>query len=272
MSRTVAKELTFEGVGLHSGAECRVVFYPSEGNGICFKTKNGIYKISEAVVEEDQRLTGFVFPDGTKIRTAEHMLAAISGMGVDNLLIESFGGEIPIFDGSAVMFAQAIRDTGFIGEKDTKFPAVSVPVCVDEGNRCVFAMPSDKLRITYVIDYSETPIAVQKVSYEINEQTFFDIISKARTFCLTAELDYLKANGLARGGSLDCAMVFAQDRLLNEEGLRMPLECATHKVLDLMGDLTLLGRIPVAHYVAVCAGHAVHDRLVEKLKRLIIAD
>lgn len=272
MGRTIAKELTFEGVGLHSGVECRVVFHPSEENGICFKTANGIYKISEAVVEEDQRLTGFVLPDGTKIRTAEHMLAAVSGMCVDNLIIESFGGEIPIFDGSAVKFAQAIKNAGFIGEKDMYSPSVSVPVCIDEGNRCVFAMPSDKCRITYVIDYSGTPIAVQKVSYEINEQIFFDIISKARTFCLTTELEYLKANGLAGGGSLGCAMVFANDKLLNEEGLRMPLECATHKVLDLMGDLTLLGRIPVAHYVAVCAGHAVHDRLVEKLKRLFKAD
>ena len=272
MGRTIAEQLEFKGTGLHSGAECRVILSPSSEKGIRFKTENGIYGISEAVVEEDQRLTGFVFPDGTKIRTAEHLLAAVSGMGIDDLLIESFGGEIPILDGSASVFAEAISETGCTGEKDRRVSAVSVPFCVDEGKRCVFAMPSDVLRITYIIDYSGTPIGVQKISYEINEKTFEETISRARTFCLTAELDYLKANGLAQGGSLDCAMVFAQDRMLNESGLRFPNECATHKVLDLMGDLTLLGVIPTAHYVAVCAGHAVHDKLVAKLKRALIFD
>ena len=271
MATTLAKPLSFEGVGLHSGAACCVTLLPCDNGGICFKTANDIYSITQAVVEEDQRLTGFVFPDGTKIRTAEHLLAAISGMEIDNVLIESQGGEIPILDGSAKLFASAINEAGLVGEKDTMTKFLSVPMFVDEGKRLIFAMPCDALRVTYVIDYSGTPIGTQKVTYEINKENFLSTISQARTFCLTAELDYLKANGLARGGSLDCAMVFAQDKMLNAEGLRMPLECVTHKVLDLLGDLTLLGKIPVAHYTAVCAGHAVHDKLVAKIRRIAVS-
>lgn len=270
MARTIADNIEFNGVGLHSGADCRVIMFPAEDGGIRFKTAAGIYSITEAVVEEDQRLTGFVLPDGTKIRTAEHMLAAISGMGIDNVLIESNGGEIPILDGSASVYVQAFAQTGFIGEKENQNPALSTAVFVDDGKRTVFAMPSKTLKITYIIDYSGTPIGVQKACYEITEDVFMNVISKARTFCLTSELDFLKSNGLARGGSLDNAMVFAEDKMLNESGLRFPLECVTHKIIDLLGDLTLLGRIPTAHYVAICAGHAMHDKLVDKLKRSVV--
>jgi len=270
MPRTIAGNIEFNGVGLHSGADCKVVMSPADDGGIRFKTANGIYSITEAVVEEDQRLTGFVFPDGTKIRTAEHMLAAISGSGIDNVLIESTGGEIPILDGSASVYVQAFKKTGFTGQRETKLPALSTPVFVDDGKRTIFAIPSKTLKVTYIIDYAGTPIAVQKASYEITEETFTNVISNARTFCLTAELDFLKSNGLACGGSLDNAMVFAQDKMLNEGGLRFPLECVTHKILDLLGDLTLLGHIPTAHYVGICAGHAMHDKLVEKLKRCVV--
>lgn len=270
MARTIASELEFSGVGLHSGLDCKVVLKPSDDGGIRFKTSGGVYYITDAVVEEDQRLTGFVFPDGAKIRTAEHMLAAISGMGIDNILIESTGGEIPILDGSASVFASAFANAGFVGEKDSCNPALSAPTFVDEGNRTVFAMPSKTLKITYIIDYADTPIGIQKASYDITEDTFLNVISKARTFCLTKELDFLKVNGLARGGSLENAMVFAEDKMLNSGGLRFPLECVTHKIIDLMGDLTLLGRIPTAHYIGICAGHSMHDRLVERLKRAIV--
>lgn len=270
MARTIADNIEFNGIGLHSGADCRVIMFPAKDGGIRFKTAGGIYSITEAVVEEDQRLTGFVFPDGTKIRTAEHMLAAISGIGIDNILIESTGEEIPILDGSASVYVKAFKEIGFVGERETKQPVLSMPVFVDDGKRTVFAMPSRTLKITYIVDYSGTPIGVQKVSYEITEETFANVISKARTFCLTSELDFLKSNGLARGGSLGNAMVFAEDKMLNEGGLRFPLECVTHKIIDLLGDLTLLGRIPTAHYVAICAGHAMHNKLVEKLKRSVV--
>lgn len=270
MARTIAAELTFSGVGLHSGADCKVVIKPAESGGICFKTQSCIYSITEAVVEEDQRLTGFVFPNGAKIRTAEHLLSAISGMGIDNILIESTGDEIPILDGSASVFARAFAKTGFIGERASARSVLSVPVFVDDGRSTVFAMPSKTLKVTYMIDYTGTPIGVQKASYNITEEIFLNVISNARTFCLTTELDFLKSNGLARGGSFENAMVFAQDKMLNDGGLRFPLECVTHKILDLLGDLTLLGRIPTAHYVGICAGHAMHDKLVEKLRRSVV--
>jgi len=271
MSRTLAKEISFRGIGLHSGADCRVALFPFD-SGVCFKTANGIYPITEVTVEEDQRLTGLKLPDGTIVRTAEHLLASIAGMGIDSVLIESNGGEIPILDGSASCFAQAIVSAGNRSTNSKRNTlSVPVPIAVDdaERGRFVIALPSDRLKITYIIDYSGTPIGMQRVSYDITPDNFLNIISKARTFCLTSEFDYLKSNGLAKGGSLENAMVFDGKSLLNPEGFRFQLECATHKVLDLLGDLSLLGTLPVAHYIAVCAGHEMHGKLVDKLKRVL---
>lgn len=216
-------------------------------------------------------MTGFALPDGTVIRTAEHMLASIAGMGLDSAVIDSEGGEIPILDGSAFPFAQAISEAGTVefGEKRPAC-AVTVPVVVDDVShrRFAAAFPSDKLRVTYVIDYSATPVGVQHADYEVTKETFLSTISRARTFCLTSELDYLKKNGLAKGGTLENAVVFGENGPVNKEPLRFPLECVTHKVLDLLGDIMLTGSVPVAHYAAVCAGHEVHDRLAAKIKRL----
>jgi UDP-3-O-[3-hydroxymyristoyl] N-acetylglucosamine deacetylase len=272
MSITLAKEISFEGTGLHSGAACSVELLPSDKGGLCFKTSNGIFPITDATVAEDQRLTGLKLPDGSTVKTAEHLLASIVGMGIDDIVIESIGGEIPILDGSASCFAEAIAAAGLKETAGSKYEAsVFVPVAVDDAKRgrSVVALPSDKLKITYIIDYSGTPIGIQHISYDITPEVFLNTISQARTFCLTSELDYLKANGLARGGSLENAMVFDDRSILNPDGLRFPLECVTHKVIDLLGDLALLGTIPTAHYVAVCAGHEMHGKLVDKLKRLL---
>ncbi|MEG1798627.1 MAG: UDP-3-O-acyl-N-acetylglucosamine deacetylase [Synergistaceae bacterium] len=271
-SRTIKNEIYMEGVGLHSGIKSKLTLIPYENCGINFKTKNGVFGISSAVVEEDSRLTGFRLPDGTVVRTAEHLLASLVGMSVNSVLICLEGEEVPILDGSAHEFALAVDSVGY-----SELPcecvkkSVNSPVCIEDeaGGRFISAAPSSKTRVTYVIDYSGTPIGVQKVSYDINEDVFLNTISRARTFGLTYELEYLKKANLARGGSLDNALVFDGESLLNEGGLRFPLECVTHKVIDLLGDLALLGYLPTASYTAICAGHGVHGKLVEKLKRVI---
>jgi UDP-3-O-[3-hydroxymyristoyl] N-acetylglucosamine deacetylase len=271
MSVTIKREIVLEGIGLHSGEHGRVALYPSDKPGIYFKTGTGLYSLTSAVVEENKRLTGFRLPDGTLVRTAEHLLGSIAGMGVDSIIIELAGEEVPILDGSALPFASAIDDAGIEirGEKK-RGKALMGPVFVEDTDRRRFvaAAPSDKLRITYVIDYSGTPIGTQRVCYDIEPDVFLATISRARTFGLTSEIDYLNKAGLAKGGSLDNCLVFDEKALLNEGGLRFPLECATHKVIDFLGDLILSGSVPVAHYIAVCAGHDMHGKLTNRLKRI----
>lgn len=275
MACTLQGEIEFSGVGLHSGESSKVLLRPCGREGIFFRTPVGDISISTAVVDEDNRLTGFRLRDGTKVRTAEHLLGAIVGMGLEGVIIELDGEEVPIFDGSAYPFAQKISETGTVEVGECAvLRHVSAPVVVDEpgSGRFVAALPSGETRITYVIDYPDVIIGTQRTSFVITEKSFLDIIAKARTFGLVSELDYLKNNGLAKGGSLDNAMLFDGERILNEGGLRFPLEAVTHKVTDLLGDLALLGFLPRAHYVAICAGHGIHGRLTDRLRRIFIRD
>jgi len=272
MCVTINKGIEFEGAGLHSGKLCKVTVSPSDKCGIYFETTAGLYPVTSAVVEENNRLTGFRLPDGTIVRTAEHLLGALVGMGVDSAIIRLYGEEVPILDGSAFCFASAIADAG-TGEKSGQRAPKKVlmsPVFVEDAERSRFAaaVPSENLKVTYVIDYSGTPIGTQRVCYNITPDVFFNTISRARTFGLTSELDYLAKAGLAKGGSLDNCLVFGEKTLLNEDGLRFPLECVTHKVIDLLGDLVFAGSIPAAHYIAVCAGHDIHGRLTNRIKRI----
>ncbi|MEK0453792.1 MAG: UDP-3-O-acyl-N-acetylglucosamine deacetylase [Synergistaceae bacterium] len=272
MSFTISAQIEFTGVGLHSGDISTVSVYPSQKEGIYFSTENGLFPLKSAHVEEDSRLTGFSLPDGTIVRTAEHLLAALTGLEIDSAVISLTGEEIPILDGSPHPFAMAFLKAGITeyGEKPRK-KALSVPIVIDDPykDRAIMALPSERLKVTYVIDYPGTPVGTQRASYIISPDVFLDRISKARTFGLTSELDYLKKSGLAKGGSLENALMFDENGLLNTCGLRFPLECVTHKINDLLGDLALLGSIPIAHYIGICAGHDLHGRLVNRIKRVI---
>ena len=272
MPRTISERIEFSGAGLHSGELSKVTVGPSREEGIYFSTKNGLFPISSAHVEEKSRLTGSRLPDGTVVRTAEHLLAAIAGLDIDSAVITLEGEEVPILDGSPYPFAIALYGAGIVefGEPAKK-RTIHTPIAIDDitGNRSIMALPSERLMITYVIDYPGTPVGTQRASYVITPEVFLERISKARTFGLTSELEYLKKNGLAKGGSLKNALMFDEKGLLNEGGLRFPLECVTHKINDLLGDLSLLGAIPAAHYIGICAGHDLHGRLVDRIKRVL---
>ena len=272
MSHTLSQGVEFTGIGLHSGEISTVSVHPSRKEGIYFSTGSGLFPITSAQVQEDSRLTGFSLPDGTIVRTAEHLLAALTGLEIDSAVISLTGEEIPILDGSPHQFAMAFLKAGITeyGEKPRK-KALSVPIVIDDPykDRAIMALPSERLKVTYVIDYPGTPIGTQRASYTVTPDVFLQRISKARTFGLTSELDYLKKKGLAKGGSLENALMFDEKGLLNEGGLRFPLECVTHKINDLLGDLALLGTIPTAHYIGICAGHDLHGRLVDRIKRVL---
>lgn len=272
MSATLCEKTEFSGIGLHSGEVSKVTVSPSPKGGVYFSTPNGLYPLTSAQVQEKDRLTGFRLPDGTVVRTAEHLLAALAGLDIDSAVISLEGEEVPILDGSPYPFAAAFFKAGIaeFGEP-AKRRAIHTPIVIDDigGDRSIMAFPSERLIITYVIDYPGTPVGTQRASYAITPEDFLERISKARTFGLTSELEYLKKKGLARGGSLDNALMFDEKGLLNEGGLRFPLECVTHKINDLLGDLSLLGTIPTAHYTGICAGHDLHGRLVDRIRRVL---
>ncbi len=268
--KTLKNEIKISGVGLHSGTEATVRLFPSELGGIRFRNKSGeLASAADAVVEEDRRLTGFSLPNGVSVRTGEHMLGAIVGMGLEAVEIFLDGEEVPIMDGSAFPFAEAINDAGLCDVPgEIKRRSLSFPIAVEEngGKRFLAAVPSEKLSVSYVIDYSGTPVGTQNVAYDVTRETFYNIISKARTFGLTSELDYLRRHGLVKGGSLENALVFDESGLLGGVSLRFPLECVTHKVIDLLGDLALAWPVPTAHYVAIAAGHSIHGKLAGRIR------
>ena len=269
--KTLKNEIRLSGVGLHSGSAAAVTLVPSEGEWINFVNQKGASSVTQAVIEEDSRLTGFSLPNGMTVRTAEHLLAAVAGMGLEAVDIHLEGQEVPIMDGSALPFAQAIRETGFRDNGKKSRPRfLATPLIAEENNgaRLMFAYPSEKLRVTYIIDYSGTPVGLQKFSCDITEENFYNIIAGARTFGLTSELGYLRQHGLAKGGSKENALIFDENGLVEGQQLRHPQECSIHKITDLLGDLTLSGPVPTAHYVGLASGHSVHAKLVRSLRAL----
>lgn len=272
MARTLSRSVNFEGIGLHSGEISSLTVSPSEKEGIFFSTANGLYPLTEAVVEEQNRLTGFRFPDGTAVRTAEHLLAALAGLEIGSAVISLCGEEVPIMDGSPRPFALALAEAGIVQfDGSSGASSLSLPIAVDDPGkkRLIMALPAERLRVTYVIDYPGTPVGTQCAAYFITPETFLEEISGARTFGFESELEHLRKAGLAKGGSLENSLLFNHAGLINKEGLRFPLECVTHKINDLLGDLMLLGSIPIAHYVALCAGHEMHRKLADRIRRVI---
>jgi UDP-3-O-[3-hydroxymyristoyl] N-acetylglucosamine deacetylase len=263
----------FEGAGLHTGRETMVTLSPLRGSeGVCFAYGGNRYSIREARTGDAPRNTTMVFPGGQTLSTVEHLLSAISGLELDDVLIEPDGPELPAMDGSALLFARRMSEIGFI-EKDLEYraPSVSVPVCVNAGKSGIAALPSDELRFTYVIDYPGTSLGTEMKDVVLTRATFLEEIAPARTFALLSEVEALRASGLALGGALDNAIVIGDDGPLNECGYRVERECAAHKILDLLGDLALCGFIARAHYICVCGGHKLHSKLADRLRGLFSA-
>ncbi len=272
--RTLATRLTFEGVGIHTGRPSRVTLSPlEEGAGVRFAFGARRYSIREAARELSRRNTTIVFPGGERLATTEHVLAAVVGMGLDDVLIEAEGPEIPILDGSALPFARAIAETSLCrGVEPAAVRALVAPVCLDAGRASIIALPSDALRLTYVIDYPGTALGTEMKDVVLAPAAFLEEIAPARTFALLAEVEALRASGLAQGGALENAIIIGDDGPVNDTGYRIPRECAAHKLLDLLGDLALAGPVARAHYICVCGGHALHAKLVERLRGLFPED
>jgi UDP-3-O-[3-hydroxymyristoyl] N-acetylglucosamine deacetylase len=267
--RTLACPAVFEGVGIHSGARAAVTVSPlPDDSGIRFKFGGNIYGITDARPSNARRSTSIVFPGGQSLRTVEHLLGTLAGLAIDDALIEAESGtELPILDGSALPYVKGLMKAG-IAEKDGAADEIAVlaPVCVEHGASSIAAVPSETLRVTYVIDYPGTSIGTVIKDALITPDSFAADVAPARTFALLSEVESLKKAGLAAGGNLENTLVFGEDGPLNGHSARMDGECAAHKILDLLGDLALAGSIATAHYICVRGGHLLHQRLAARLR------
>ena len=263
---TIQKEIHLSGVGIHSGKNVDLLLKPSTSGEIIFrrtdldnlelaldpkkiKTKNSTYLVSEEC----------------KIQTLEHLLAVLYMFGIDSLIIEINGGEVPIMDGSASPFAQAILNAGIMplpdGKKSIK---ITKPFSLEEKDAAFSFSPDSDFKITYSIEYDHPAIQRQELSLSLNLEDFIKEIAPARTFGFLKDVPALRAQGLAAGGSLDNAVVLDEKSVINGP-LRYPDEFVRHKILDLIGDLSLMGSPLIGHFKAERAGHSLHLKAIHFL-------
>ena len=270
--RTIARPVTYSGVGLHSGNQCHMTFVPAEANaGIRF-VRTDLDGQPEIVVDPDhvvgvERGTT-IGVNGTEVQTIEHVLAAIAARGIDNLVIELDAGEPPVADGSSLPFWKALEDAGTMElDAPRRTYRVEEPIFFEEGDVEITLLPSDRLQVSFSIDFDHPLVRHQFESFEITPEIFEREIAPARTFGFLHEIEQLKAAGLIRGGNLRNAIVIGDDKILNEDHLRFPTELVRHKILDLLGDLKVLNVDLKAHIIAHRSGHRTHLQLVRILKR-----
>jgi len=268
--KTIAKETSHTGMGLHTGCRTTITFKPAPpDSGISFIRKcNGkSYPIKvdvSSVMYAPRRTT--LGGDEVKVHTVEHILAAVAGVGIDNLNIEVDEEEVPEIDGSSLPFAKLLEQSGIVEqEKAKKFLRIKEAVSIRDGDIQLTAIPSDKLRISFTIDYGKTALDTQYASFEINKETFLKEIAPARTFCFEDEAKQLQTQGLGKGANFANTVVIGKGGVINGEP-RFKNEFARHKILDLLGDLCLLGCPFLGHIIAIKSGHTSNIKLIRKLK------
>lgn len=268
--KTIGKEISFTGISLHTGSLSTVVFKPAPVNsGIKFVR---IDLPDKPVIETNcDNVLGVIRgttlgKKNVSIHTAEHLLATFCGLGIDNLTIELNANEPPVADGSALPFVQILERAGVVEqEKERNYFTLPSPVRYSQDQVELIAFPSEELKITCVIDYRHPLLKSQYASFTITPEIFKREIAPARTFCFDYEIESLKKKGIAKGGSLDNTVVIGMDRIHNKEkSLRFADEFVRHKILDLIGDLSLLGKPLKAEIVAIRCGHS-HNIALTKM-------
>jgi UDP-3-O-[3-hydroxymyristoyl] N-acetylglucosamine deacetylase len=268
---TLASEFELSGVGLHSGEQTRVRILPAAvGEGRYFVRTDlpgaPIIPAKVEAVSQTALSTELTGTGDAQIRTVEHLLAALAGMGADNARIEVDGPEVPLLDGSALVWVEAIAQAGLVAQElvhpveNTQLSPIENPVWVRRGDAFVAALPAAETRFSYGIDFEEPAIGNQWYSWSPETEGFASAIAPARTFGLARQVDQLRQAGLIKGGSLENALVCDRSGWLNPP-LRFTNEPVRHKILDLVGDLSLLGTWPTAHYLAYKASHNLHVQL-----------
>ena len=259
-------------MGVHTGQRVRLAIRPAPtGTGIVFirtdvtDRDNRIRVTGDAVV--DARLNTMIEnAAGVQLSTIEHLMAAFCALGVSNAIVEVDGPELPILDGSALPFVQLLDRAGFRRQgAPVRYIEILEPIHVTEGDKHAALLPCDRYEMRFEIDFDNAVVGNQVIDFVVDEQTFRDEIMAARTFGFAHEVEALRQAGLARGGSLENAVVIDGDDILNPGGLRMEREFVRHKALDAIGDLYVLGAPLLGRYEGYKAGHAVNNRLVRAL-------
>ena len=267
--RTIRRERSIKGKALHTGDVVTLTIKPAEADtGYIFRRtdlygKPEIKPLSNQVSELVRNTT--ISDGNTKVHTIEHMLSALAGCGVDNAIIELDASEPPILDGSAKPFVNLVMEAEPVGlDKERFFIELKEPVSVTSGNRSMIALPYDGFRITCT-SADDRGVHVQHLSLEIDPETYIAQVAPARTFTLYEDIEELLKLGKIRGGSLDSAIVIKGDKIMSKEPLRFEDEFVRHKILDIIGDLCLLGKPLKAHIIAVRPGHSLNSELSSKI-------
>jgi len=267
--QTIGKPIEFSGIGLHTGERARLRILPApEGKGIIFRRVDLDNFELRADVGSVARVAyaTTLMKRGVWISTVEHLLSALYGVGIDNAYIELDNFEVPILDGSARPFTEAITRVGIHKQNRRKqYIRITKEFVLNDGDKTIGIYPSNHFAIQYDIDFPHPLIGRQRVDVQFTGTSYADFIAPARTFGFYREVEKLQAGGLIRGGSLENAIVLTETGMLNETSLRFPDEFVRHKTLDLLGDFALIGQPVMGRLVAHRAGHALHTRFVAEL-------
>lgn len=265
---TISRPVTFNDVGLHTGQPVKLTVLPARANhGIRFK-RSGCDDSMPAFMDRvvDTSLATTIADRGMVVSTTEHLLAALMGLGIDNAMIELDGPELPIMDGSAAPFVENLKKASRTRQRSCcRVLKIIRPIRCQDGDKLITITPYNGLKLTCHIDFDHAKVQSQSYSIVVSPRKFSDEIASARTFGFIEQVESLQANGYALGGSLKNAVVIGPQGVINEEGLRFTDEFARHKVLDLLGDLALLGCRVLGHVEATKSGHGQHLALMQAI-------
>ena len=269
--RTLQTAAACEGIGLHTGRTVRMCLRPAAANfGVAFKRidlpASPTIEANPANIVDAHHATT-IGKGGVKVRTIEHLMAAFAGMGLDNVLVELNGEEVPIMDGSAAPFVELIKKAGLRRQMVPRtYLKIKERLVVEADRRSIQIVPSERLQVIYTMRFDHPLLGEQSAAFDISKETFISEIASCRTFGFVKDVEELRRRNLTLGGSFDNAVVIGEGGVLNGD-LRFRDELVRHKVLDLLGDLYLLGRPVLGTVIAHSAGHLLHTRLVQEIQR-----
>jgi len=268
--KTIAKEVNIEGVGIHSGKRVKLILKPSlAGSGINFirvdlKNKPVIPANISNIIQRLRRTS--IGANGVEIHTIEHLMAALAGLGIDNLIVELNSDELPGLDGSSLGFVKAVKKAGIVEQGlPKKYFCIKEPSWIINNDASIIVLPCDEFKISYTLNYEHSLLKTQYISLVVKEDVFEKELAPSRTFCLEEKVDSLKKQGLGKGANFENTLVVGKDGVINNK-LRFEDEFVRHKVCDVIGDFYLLGRPLKAHIIAVKSGHPLNIKLLQKIQ------
>ncbi|WP_308418641.1 UDP-3-O-acyl-N-acetylglucosamine deacetylase [Chitinimonas arctica] len=271
--RTLKESIRAVGVGLHSGEKVELTLSPAAADsGIVFRRadlpERPTLRVGPELVN-DTRLSSTLVKDGVRVATIEHLMSALAGLGIDNVLVDVTASEMPIMDGSAAPFLYLVQQAGVREQKPARKRYIRVlkPVEAIEGDKWVRLLPHEGYKVKLTIEFKHPAFqkAAQTVELDFADTSYIKEIARARTFGFMHEVEYMRAHNLGQGGSMENAIVLDEYKVLNQEGLRFEDEFVRHKVLDAIGDLYILGHPLIAAFEGFKSGHAMNNKLLRAL-------